>query len=159
MTTTDTDTSVRKTVTVNTPIDRAFDVFIAGFNTWWPRTHHIATVDMAEAIIEPRVGGRWYERGIDGSECEWGTVLDYDRPNHVALSWRLNGEFQYDPDPEHQSRIDVRFERVSADVTRVDLVHSQLDRHGETWKALREGISGEGGWPSLLQMFATEVAA
>ena len=94
-----TETSVRKTVTVNAPIERAFDVFTSGFDSWWPRSHHIAKVDMAEAILEPRLGGRWYERGADGSECDWGTVLEYDRPNHVAVSWRLNGEFAYDPDP------------------------------------------------------------
>src|SRR5438105_11161192 len=75
MTTTDTGTSVRKTLTVNAPIERAFDVFTNGFGTWWPPTHHIAEVDMADAILEPRVGGRWYERGIDGSECDWGSVL------------------------------------------------------------------------------------
>jgi len=65
-----TETSVRKTVTVNAPIDRAFDVFTSGFDSWWPRSHHIAKVDMAEAILEPRAGGRWYERGADGSECD-----------------------------------------------------------------------------------------
>ena len=159
MTTTDTGTSVRKTVTVNAPIERAFDVFTNGFGTWWPPTHHIAEVDMADAILEPRVGGRWYERGIDGSECDWGSVLDYDRPNHVAVSWRLNGEFQYDPDPAHQSRVDVWFTSEGEGVTRVQLVHSQLDRHGETWKALRDGVSSDGGWGSLLGMFATAAAS
>jgi uncharacterized protein YndB with AHSA1/START domain len=159
MTTTDTETSVRKTVTVNAPIERAFDVFTTGFDTWWPRSHHIATIDMAEAIIEPRAGGRWYERGVDGSECEWGSVLEYDRPNHVALSWRLNGEFKYDPDPAHESRVDVRFTSVGDGITQVELVHSQLDRHGETWKALRDGVSSEGGWPALVDAYAAKVAA
>lgn len=149
-----TETSVRKTVTVNAPIERAFDVFTSGFDSWWPRSHHIAKVDMAEAILEPRAGGRWYERGADGSECDWGTVLEYDRPNHVALSWRLNGDFAYDPDPEHQSRVDVRFTPESATVTHVELVHSQLDRHGETWRALRDGVSSDGGWAGLLETFA-----
>ena len=113
----------------------------------------------AGVTLEPRVGGRWYERGIDGSECDWGSVLDYDRPNHVAVSWRLNGEFQYDPDPAHQSRVDVWFTSEGEGVTRVQLVHSQLDRHGETWKALRDGVSSDGGWGSLLGMFATAAAS
>jgi uncharacterized protein YndB with AHSA1/START domain len=159
MTTTDTETSVRKTVTVNAPIERAFEVFTTGFDRWWPRSHHVATVEMAEAIIEPRAGGRWYERGVDGSECEWGRVLEYDRPHHVALSWRLNGDFQYDPDPAHESRVDVRFTSEAAGITHVELVHSQLDRHGATWKALRDGVSSDGGWGGLLRMFAEAAAA
>jgi len=33
-------------------------------------------------------------------------------------------------------------------------VHSQLDRHGETWRALRDGVSSDGGWAGLLETFA-----
>ena len=152
------ETTVRKEITVNAPIDRAFDVFTTRFDTWWPRSHHVARVEMAEAILEPLVGGRWYERGVDGSECDWGSVLAYDAPNHVALSWRLTGEFQLDPDPAHASRIDISFVAESATTTRVELVHSQLDRHGETWQKLRDGISSEGGWPHLLELYAEATA-
>jgi uncharacterized protein YndB with AHSA1/START domain len=86
MTSTDTHNTVRKSVVVNAPIERAFDVFTAKFDTWWPRTHHIGEVEPFEAILEPRAGGRYYERGADGSECEWGEVLEFDPPTHLALS-------------------------------------------------------------------------
>ena len=150
------ETTVRKQITVNAPIEKAFDVFTTRFDTWWPRSHHIATAEMAEAILEQRAGGRWYERGIDGSECDWGEVLEFEPPNHVTLSWRLDGNFQYDA--HAASRVDVWFTAESPTVTRVELAHSELDRHGETWRQLRDGIDSGGGWQMILAGFA-EVAA
>ena len=157
MTDTTTDATFQTSTTVDAPIDRAFSVFTERFDTWWPRAHHIGTAEMAEALIEPRRGGRWFERGTDGSECEWGKVLAWDPPNHVALSWHLNGAFNYDPDPAKASRVDVHFFVESDASTRVELVHSGLDRHGDSWRQLRDGISSDGGWPTLLQLFAAAV--
>ena len=149
-----TETTFRTAITVDAPIERAFTVFTEGFDTWWPRGHHIGTAEMAEALIEPRVGGRWHERGVDGSECEWGRVLAWDPPHHVALSWHLDGAFRYDPDPAKASRVDVRFVVERDGVTRVELEHSGLDRHGASWTDLRDGISSSGGWPDVISRFA-----
>jgi uncharacterized protein YndB with AHSA1/START domain len=152
------ESTVRKSVTVNAPIKLAFEVFTTRFDAWWPRSHHVAQVEMAEAVLEQHAGGRWYERGVDGSESEWGAVLEFDPPNHVALSWHLDGEFRYDADPQHASRVDISFTEDSPRTTRVELAHSQLDRHGDGWRQLRDGISSEGGWQSLLDLYAGVVA-
>jgi hypothetical protein len=112
---------------------------------------------MAVAILEPRIGGRWYELGVDGSECEWGMVLAWDPPRHVAVSWHLNGEFRFDPSRERASRVDVHFEPRGADRTRVILEHSGLDHHGETWRLLRDRISR--GWPTNLRLFGDAIDA
>ena len=151
--TTTTDTTFRTSITVHAPVERAFTVFTEGFDTWWPRSHHIGKADMAEAVIEPRVGGRWHERGVDGSECEWGRVLAWDPPHHIAMSWHLTGEWGYDADPDRASRVDVRFVVVSDSDTRVELEHSGLDRHGSDWRAVRDGISSDGGWIALLGFY------
>jgi uncharacterized protein YndB with AHSA1/START domain len=145
---------VRKTLQVNAPLARAFDVFTAGFGRWWPKSHHIATVEMKDAIIEPRVGGRWYEVGEDGSQCEWGRVLAWEPPARVVLSWHLNGKFQYDDAVE--SELDVRFIAENANVTRVELEHRIMAPDAE---AIREGVDSPGGWSGLLEMFAKEAAA
>lgn len=155
---TSSDTTVTKSITVQAPIERAFRVFTEDFDSWWPRSHHIGTAEMKTAVIEPRVDGRWHEQGVDGSECDWGRVLTWDPPNHVAMSWHLNGAWRYDPDPAKASRVDVRFFAESAGVTRVELSHSELDRHGDDWTTLRDGISGEGGWPELLATYARTAA-
>jgi uncharacterized protein YndB with AHSA1/START domain len=150
--------SVSKTVTVRAGQQHAFKVFTAGFTTWWPSTHHIGKADMAEAILEQREGGRWYERGVDGSECDWGTVLVYDPPNRVVVSWHLNGEWAYDADPAKASEVEIRFVAEGPDVTRVELEHRHLERHGGDWEALARGVSGDGGWAGILRGYA-EIAA
>jgi uncharacterized protein YndB with AHSA1/START domain len=145
-------------ITVSAPIEKAFRVFTGSFNTWWPREFHIGEAEIAEAIIEPREGGRWYERGVDGGECDWGRVLEWEPPHRLVVTWQINGEWKYDPDPEHASEIEVRFTAEGAERTRVELEHRHLERlvYGQ---ALRDGIGEGGGWGSVLAHFANAVGS
>ena len=93
-----TDTVVRKSVTVETPLDKAFRVFTEGIDRWWIRQHHIGAAELEEVVLEGRPGGRWYERGVDGSECQWGHVLQWDPPHRLVLAWQIDGNWKYDPD-------------------------------------------------------------
>ena len=147
-------TSVSITLTIDAPVEHCFKVFTDDFSAWWPAEHHIGKAEMADCLMDARVGGRWYEIGVDGSECEWGSVLAWDPPRHVALSWHLNGEFEYVADPARASRVDVRFTEEDGGGTRVDFVHSQLDRHGATWEQLKAGVASPGGWPGILDRFS-----
>ena len=152
-----TATSTSTEVTVAVARERAFKAFTAGFGAWWPRDHHIGQAEMVDGVIEPAVGGRWFERGADGSECEWGRVLAWDPPNHVGLSWHLDGEFAYDPDPDRSSRVDVHFTAVDGG-TLVVLTHSGLDRHGPGWESLSTGVASPNGWQGIVRGFATHIA-
>jgi uncharacterized protein YndB with AHSA1/START domain len=147
------ETAITKSIIVNAPVGQAFKVFTERFDLWWPRTHHIGKVEPFTAILEGREGGRWFERGADGSECEWGRVLVYSPPTRVAVSWHLDGNFSYDPDPAKASRVEVSFHDEGNGQTRVELVHSQLDRHGEGWEKLRESVGSPGGWGGILESF------
>ena len=144
-------------VTVAAPIQRAFDVFTASFGTWWPSDYHIGEADIADAILEPKVGGRWFERGVDGSECDWGKVLEWEPPNRLVVTWQINGEWKYDPDPAHASEIEVRFTAGAPDETVVELHHRHLDRL-VLGQAIHDGIKGGGGWGALLELFAAAAA-
>jgi len=149
----------RTTITVEAPIDRAFTVFTSGIGSWWPKGHHIGNVDLADVVIEGHPGGRWFQRAVDGSECEWGKVLTWEPPDRVELAWHLDADFVFDPDPERASRVEVRFTATGERTTRVDFAHADLDHVGERWPELLGEISEQGGWPVILEGFATSAAA
>jgi hypothetical protein len=148
------ENSVTKTVVVKATVAHAFQVFTERFDLWWPKTHHIGKVEPFEAILEGREGGRWYERGADGSECEWGRVLLYSPPTRVAVSWHLNATYAYDPDPSKASRVEISFHDEGGGRTRVELVHSELDRHGAGWEKIRDTVGTPGGWGGIMDRFA-----
>ncbi|MBM7786041.1 SRPBCC family protein [Tenggerimyces flavus] len=147
-----TDDTVRVQVTVDAPIERAFAVFTERFDSWWPRGHHLGDGDLVAAVIEPEKGGRWYERTADGKECDWGHVLEWDPPHHVALSWDIKPAFD-GVDPERASRIDVRFEADTEKRTTVTLVHSEFEKHGDDWQQLRNGVGADDGWGGILTAY------
>jgi uncharacterized protein YndB with AHSA1/START domain len=148
--------AITKTVTVNASRERAFTVFTAKFVTWWPKSHHIGKADLEDAVIEPKTGGRWYERGTDGSECDWGTVLAYDPPARVVLSWHLQGDWGYDPDPAKASEVEVRFIAESESRTRVELVHRHIERHDMAEEVVA-GIDSPGGWNGILADYVAAI--
>ena len=76
-----------KTVTVRAAPERAFALFAEEFARWWPLSRVHTGPDPADCAIEPRVGGRVFERSADGRETAWGTVLAYDPPHRLAFSW------------------------------------------------------------------------
>ncbi|MCU1682419.1 MAG: hypothetical protein JWQ81_3158 [Amycolatopsis sp.] len=151
--------SVRKTITVACGQARAFQVYTEGFGTWWPRQHSIGEAAQSDVVLEPKVGGRWYEIGVDGSECDWGTVLAYEPPSRVVLTWQLNGDWAYDPDVSHASEIEVRFIAEGPAATRVELEHRGFERHGEGAESVRSGVDSPDGHEGLLRLFATAAAA
>lgn len=158
------ETVVIKSVRVRAPKDRAFRVFVEQMETWWPATHHITKEPFELIVVEPRLGGRWYERAASGAECQWGTVLGWDPPNCVRLSWHLgpghdSPDWVADMDMAKASEVDVRFTAVDAGTTIVELIHSNLERHGEGWRQLRALFDGPGAWQGILDAFANGIEA
>ncbi len=145
---------VRKTINVNTSAERAFRLFTEGFDSWWPRSHSLGESGLDQAIMETRPGGRFYQRSLDGSECDWGQVLEWEPPRRVVLAWHLNAEWQYDPDPDKASEVEVRFTPEPDGSTRVDLEHRRFERHGAGGAIVRTSVDAPGGWGGLLQMYA-----
>lgn len=150
--------AVRRSLTVRAPADRAFRVFTAAMGVWWPREHTVAEVERLEVVMEPRPGGRWYERGVDGSECDWGRVLAYEPPARVLLAWHLNGDWRFEPDPERASEVEVTFRAEETGVTRVTLEHRHFERHGPGAGGIRDAVAAGGGWGGLLSVYAAEVS-
>jgi uncharacterized protein YndB with AHSA1/START domain len=141
-------------IVVQAPIDRAFRTFVEDFDRIKPREHNMLAVDIAETIFEPRVGGHIYDRGVDGSVCRWARVLVYDPPARLVFSWDISPRWQIETDPARTSEVEVRFTAEAPERTRIDLEHRNIDRHGDGWEAVRDGVSGDGGWPLYLQRYA-----
>jgi uncharacterized protein YndB with AHSA1/START domain len=148
-----TDTSVRTSIVVEAPVERAFSVFTENFDSIKPRDHNLLDADVAETVFERHVGGHIYDRGVDGSECRWARVLAFEPPERVVFSWDISAQWQLETDPGKTSEVEVRFISETPERTRVELEHRNLDRHGPGWESAREGIDSDDGWPLYLQRF------
>ena len=150
--------AVRKVMSVKAPPPVAWRVFTEKMATWWPlENYKIGKAKAVDAVIEPRVGGRWYERGDDGSTCDWGRVLVWEPHSRLVLSWDISADWQYDP--KLNTEIEVRFIAEGKDETRVELEHRHLDRYGARREEMRRIFDTEGDWGRVLGMFARAAAA
>jgi uncharacterized protein YndB with AHSA1/START domain len=147
-------TVVRRQIVVDAPLEKAFLVFTERFGDFKPPEHNLLAAPIAETVFEPRVGGHIYDRGEDGSECRWATVLVYEPPQRVVFSWDIGPTWQVVTDPENASEVEVRFTAESPERTRVDLEHRNLDRHGPGWEAVSGGVGAPDGWTLYLDRFA-----
>jgi len=151
--------AVRQSITVAAGQERAFRVFTEEFGAWWPRDYSIGKVEMADFVVEPKAGGRWYEVGVDGTECDTGRVTAYEPPRRLVLAWHLNGSWQFDPDPDHASEVEVLFIAEGGNRTRVELEHRYFERHGADAAAVRGAVSATGGWGRVLDAFVGRLSA
>lgn len=148
--TTQTDLTVRKSVLVNCSPEVAFHVFTERKTDWWPYETHAASGEKpAEVIYEPQVGGRVFDRLEDGRENQWGTVLAWEPPHRVRISWNVNPA---NPTTE----LEVRF-TPKGDGTRVDLEHSGWEAYGE--RAQESASSYNSGWDLVLGRYVDSVNA
>jgi uncharacterized protein YndB with AHSA1/START domain len=145
---------VRKTLHVKATPAHAFKVFTAGMGRWWPKSHHIGKAELKDVLIEPRAGGRWYETGEDGAECQWGYVIAWDPPKRVVLAWQLSAEWQFDA--SLVTEVEVEF-IPDGTGTRVEFEHRNLERFGDKAASVRDQISSPGGWPGILDGYAKAV--
>jgi hypothetical protein len=106
-------------------------------------------------VLEGRQGGRWYERDVDGTECDWGSVLVWEPPSRVVLAWRLSADWTYDPDVD--TELELRFVSEGPDRTRVELEHRGLDVYGARTDGMRSSFDSPGGRPGILADYAQAV--
>jgi hypothetical protein len=149
---------VFKTISVAAPVGIAFRVFTEGMSTWWPiATHHIGKTEAQAVVIEPRAGGRCFERGVDGSECTWGHVQVWDPPARFVFSWEIGADWQANPSID--TRVEVRFIAEGPGHTRVELTHSNLGVYGARRDEMRNAFDSPGGWTGLLELYSRVAAS
>lgn len=143
---------VRKEITVTASQARAFETFTRQIGTWWIKGHSISASGQAEVVIEPRIGGAWYEIGTSGERCDWGRVLAWEPPARLVLTWQINASWAYDPNLI--TEVEVQFTALDAARTKVTLEHRGFESYGENAAALREQYDSDMGWAGLLRAFA-----
>ena len=149
---------VRKTITVKASQQRAFQVFTAGIDSWWPRTHHIGKSPMARNVLECHAGGRCYSEQVDGTECDWGQVLVWEPPQRFVMAWQVTMDWKYEPDLAKSSEVEVRFTAEPGGETRVDLEHRHFERHGaEVAATVRAMFDDAGAWSGMLPLYVAKV--
>lgn len=144
---------IRHDITVNAPLEKAFRVFTERFGDFKPREHNLLSVPIEETVLEPHVGGRIYDRGVDGSVCPWARVLVVDPPHRLVFSWNIGTTWQLESDPARCSEVEVTFTAVSDDRTRVSIEHRHIERHGDGWDSVASGVGGDAGWPLYLRRY------
>jgi uncharacterized protein YndB with AHSA1/START domain len=143
---------------VNVPIEFAFKVFTKKMGAWWPATHHIGGTPFADILIDPHAGGRWYEINAEGKECIWGSVLAWEPPQRVVLSWHLQPDWSVSLDMAKASEVAMEFIAEGPEKTRLEFEHRHLERHGAGWERMRAEIASDGGWPMILNLFLAMAA-
>lgn len=140
---------VVKTVTVEASVERAFGVFTEGIATWWPlSTHSIGLDDAMSVMFEARIGGRIYEVCADGTEHEWGEVVECDPPNRIVYSWQ--------PGSPAPTEVEIRF-TAEGSRTRVDLEHRYWERLGDRAEEARSDYNS--GWDIVIARYVGSVSA
>lgn len=145
---------IQLTVTVAAPAERAFAVFVDDLATWWPKEYTWSQEVLETIAIEPGEGGRCFERGPHGFECDWGRVLVWEPPRRLVFSWQIGPDRVPEPNPARASEVEVRFTPAGESATRVELEHRGFGRHGEGAEPYREGMGSPEGWPLLLERYA-----
>jgi uncharacterized protein YndB with AHSA1/START domain len=149
-----TSSALRHEVTVPLDRERAFKLFTNDIGTWWPSDTHKISEGPVSEVFESREGGRWYEVAEDGSRCTVGTILEWDPPSRFVMSWDLTPDWQPETDLERATKLEVRFEDAEGGRTHVSLEHRGFEAYGKSGANMRAQVSGEGGWPTLMELYA-----
>ena len=140
--------SVHRAVDVPLSAQLAFELFANRMAAFWPETHTIGASPIAEVRIEPHVGGRWFERGVDGSECTWGRVSTWSPPERLVLVWQIAVDWTYDPTLE--TEVEVTFTEQAAGRTRVEVTHRGLENYGGQAAEMHAVYGSDSGWGGIL---------
>ena len=145
---------IRRQIRVRGTPAQVFAHFVE-LSRWWPMGYSRSGARFAGAYVEPEIGGRWYEKDIDGGESSWGDVRAYDPGHRLVVGFNVRPDQGMEP-PERQSEVEVTFE-ASGDDTVVNLEHRDLDKHAEGADVIAQGMGSDHGWPLILASFEREM--
>jgi uncharacterized protein YndB with AHSA1/START domain len=138
---------IRLAFDVACPPDHAFAVWTADIDRWWPADHTVTGTADLTVILEPRAGGRIFERTPAGIEHDWGEVTIWEPPSRLGYLWHLRR------DRADATEVEIRFVGVEPGRTRVEIEHRGWDALGADAQSWRD--RNHGGWSTLLPSYIT----
>ncbi len=126
------------------PPEHAFWIWTERIDNWWPADHTATGDPEAVVVLEPRVGGRIYERAPSGQEHDWGEITAWDPPARLGYLWHLRRN------REDATDVVIRF-LPEGTGTRLEIEHTGWERLGDDGHEWRS--RNFGGWTSLLPHF------
>jgi uncharacterized protein YndB with AHSA1/START domain/uncharacterized protein YciI len=138
---------IRRQVVVPATAEVAFDVFTNEIGLWWPVGEFSVHGDGADVGFRD---GRVVERGPGGAEALWGTVLEWQRPHRLRLTWHPGAG------AEHASEVEVSFAAVVEDQTLVTVEHRGWEQLPDPAAARKEF---DQGWPQVIEAYARQLPA
>ena len=138
---------IRRQVLVPAGPQAAFEVFTQQIGSWWPVARHSVYGEKSSTAF---ADGRLVETGPDGDEALWGTVLEWEPPRLLRMTWHPGYS------DERASEIEVSFAPVADALTLVTVTHSDWERFSDP-RAARDEYRN--GWPAVLGRYAATVPA
>jgi uncharacterized protein YndB with AHSA1/START domain len=142
--------ALRLSQELDCPADHAFVVWTTRLPMWWPKGHSASGDADTVVALEPRLGGRIFERTTDGTEIEWGEITEWQPPRRLAYRWYIGRR------PEEATDVELSFVALDDGRSRLDIVHSGWERLGDEAVAWRDANTG--GWTALLPSFVAAAA-
>ena len=125
--------------------EHAFEVWTARVSAWWPKDHSASGDPGTRVVLEPREGGRIFERTSDGTEIDWGQITVWSPPVRLGYVWHINR------DRSDATDVELTFVDLGDGTTRLDIVHSGWERLGSKGRDWREANTS--GWSALIPNF------
>jgi uncharacterized protein YndB with AHSA1/START domain len=136
---------IRLSFDVDCPVDHAFEVWTARIGQWWPADHSVSAEPDLTVILEPRPGGRIYERTSSGVEHDWGEVTTWDPPSRLGYTWHLKR------DRSDATDVEIRFIARGEAGTKVEIEHRGWERLGADGPDWRD--RNVDGWTTLMPYY------
>jgi uncharacterized protein YndB with AHSA1/START domain len=147
------DTTIFSELITISPIEESFSFFVDHLQDWWPKEYTWSQQTLKRMTIAPYINGHCFEMGPNDFRCDWGRVLEFERPHHIAFSWQINPSRVPQPDPEKSSKVLVTFKTLEDKTVRVRLIHSGFDKHGAGWEEYAQAMNSEKGWAFILEKY------
>lgn len=133
---------IRLSFEVDCPAEQAFEVWAARIDQWWPKDHTVSGDADLTVVLEPRPGGRIFERRANGIEHDWGVVTVWEPPTRLGYTWHLNRNRR------DATEVEIRFVAHGASATQVEIEHRGWERLAADGERSRD--RDRGGWAGLL---------